>query len=1059
MNKKTTRPFLKGKAASCRYYVSGLALALVAAHAPAAVLFEENFSDGFGAFTDEGRAYSSSGAVSMRGGGFSDTYVRSGAINVDGSGSLILTFYRDISGFDSGESLTALVSTDGASFQPVESIGSGSGNVTVDLGSVADGESQIYLQFAVNASSFFESVRLGSILVEGSAVDDGDPGDGDPGDGDPGDGDPGDGDPGDGDPGDGDPGNPGGDDEPMPEAGDFVTFESGHVRPMAISSDGSRLYVVNTPDSTVQVFDVSGNTPTAIETIPVGLEPVSVSLKNDGELWVVNHLSDSVSIVDVSVSPARIKNTLLVGDEPRDILFAGEGDKWAFITAAHRGQNAPFDPQLTTPGTGRADVWVFDSNNPGFQLGGEPVTILNMFGDTLRGLARSPDGSTVYTAVFNSGNRTTVLDEEIPDGGLDKPGPQRAADNSEQPDTGMIVKFDGRNWVGNGDPVTGDEPRVWNDLVKLELPDNDVFEIDASGSVPRVVSSTSGVGTTLFNLAVNPSSGKVYVSNQEANNLTRFEGMGLASTTVNGNFVKSRITVVDGDNAQPRHLNKHIDYTTDLGTDSEKARAVAIPLQMAVTSDGEQLFMASMGSSKLVRYDTGALESDSFQPSTNDQLVVSGGGATGVVLDETRGRAFVTTRFDNGVSVVDLSGDLNEVAHVTMQNPEPEKVVQGRRFLYDATYTSSRGDSSCAGCHVFGDMDHLSWDLGNPDFAPEDNPNEYNENVPTAGRVLTFHSMKGPMSTQSLRGLKGNGPMHWRGDRTGENRQPGESLELAAFKEFNPAFPELLGRESELSDQEMTQFAEFALELTYPPNPIASLDNSLSPQLQEAMEVYNTVTSDFVTNCNGCHVLDPDRGMFGTDGTMSIEGGDVAEDMKIPHLRNMYQKVGMFTKNGADRPEMGPQIRGFGFDNQGASGSVDNFLSAPVFIFLGERRRLLVEQLALAFPSEMNPIVGQQVTLNPDNNTRADVQARLDLLINRALVTNPRPECDLVATAVLDGRTRLWAFNANEKFVPGDRMTPSLTRSELLEQVNEESGSVTFTCTPPGSGARTVAGS
>ncbi|SFR41465.1 40-residue YVTN family beta-propeller repeat-containing protein [Marinobacter daqiaonensis] len=1040
MDNKTRRPFLRGRASACGFCISGLALALAAANAPAAVLFEENFTSGLGAFDSRGRVYSGSGSISMRGGGSTATGVRTGPIAIDGARDLTLSFYRDISRFDNGEALTASVSTNGSTFQAVQTVNSGSGTVTVDLGNVVSGEGQIYLQFAINASSFFESAELGSILLEGSGANPDNPENPDnPDDPDT-------------------PDHPGGDDEPMPEAGDFVTFESGHVRPMALSSDGNRLYVVNTPDNTVQVFDVSGNTPTAVETIPVGMEPVSVALRDDGELWVVNHLSDSVSIVDVSGSPARVSNTLLVGDEPRDIVFAGAGDKWAFITAAHRGQNVPFDPRLTTPGIGRADVWVFDTNNPGFQLGGEPVTILNMFGDTLRGLARSPDGSKVYTAVFNSGNRTTVLDEEIPDGGLDKPGPQRAADGTDQPRTGLIVKFDGRNWVDNGDPVRGESARTWNDLVKLELPDNDVFEIDASGSVPRVTSRTTGVGTTLFNLAVNPRSGKVYVSNQEANNLTRFEGPGLNSTTVNGNFVQSRITVVDGTSAQPRHLNKHIDYSTRLGTASERQRAVAIPLQMAVSSDGEKLFMASMGANKLVRYDTGALESDSFQPDTNDQLVVGGGGATGVVLDEARGRAFVTTRFDNGVSVVDVDGTMNELAHVTMHNPEPQKVVEGRRFLYDATYTSSRGDSSCAGCHTFGDMDHLSWDLGNPDIASEDNPNQYNENVPAFGRNLTFHAMKGPMATQSLRGLKGNGPMHWRGDRTGENRARGETLEMAAFKEFNEAFRGLLRRDSELTEAEMTSFAEFALELTYPPNPIAALDNSLSPQLQEAMEIYNTVNSDFVTNCNGCHVLDPDRGMFGTDGTMSAEGGDVDEDMKIPHLRNMYQKVGMFTKNGAGRPEMGPQIRGFGFDNQGASGSVDNFLSAPVFLLLGERRRLLVEQLSLAFPSEMNPIVGQQVTINPDNRSRTDVQARLELLVERALVTNPRPECDLVATAVLGGQSKRWVFNANEKFVPGDRATPSLTRSQLLDQVTGEDSTVTFTCTPPGSGVRMAAG-
>ena len=37
------------------------------------------------------------------------------------------------------------------------------------------------------------------------------------------------------------------------------------------------------------------------------------------------------------------------------------GRSRAFVTAAHRGQNRPGDPQLTTPGVGRADVWVFDA--------------------------------------------------------------------------------------------------------------------------------------------------------------------------------------------------------------------------------------------------------------------------------------------------------------------------------------------------------------------------------------------------------------------------------------------------------------------------------------------------------------------------------------------------------------------------------------------------------------------------------------------------------------------------------------------------------------------------
>src|SRR5690606_119804 len=106
-------------------------------------------------------------------------------------------------------------------------------------------------------------------------------------------------------------------------------------------------------------------------------------------------------------------------------------------------------------------------------------------------------------------------------------------------------------------------------------------------SVPTVIDRVSGVGTTLFNLAVNPANGKVYVSNQEARNVFRFEGGGKNSSTVNGNFVQSRITVVDGASVLPRHLNKHItSYDKPLGTAAENAAAVAIPLEMAVTPDG-----------------------------------------------------------------------------------------------------------------------------------------------------------------------------------------------------------------------------------------------------------------------------------------------------------------------------------------------------------------------------------------------------------------------------------------------------------------------------------------
>src|SRR5205807_335031 len=158
--------------------------------------------------------------------------------------------------------------------------------------------------------------------------------------------------------------------------------------------------------------------------VPVGLEPVAVAarvnLAGRTEAWVVNHLSDSVSVVEINPTDAtlsRVVATLLVGDEPRDIVFAGSNHDRAFITCTRRGQNRfPSDPangpQLTTEGIGRADVWVFNANSLGAALGGTPIGIVQLFGDTPRALAASPDGTVVYAAILDSGNQTTTITEQ-----------------------------------------------------------------------------------------------------------------------------------------------------------------------------------------------------------------------------------------------------------------------------------------------------------------------------------------------------------------------------------------------------------------------------------------------------------------------------------------------------------------------------------------------------------------------------------------------------------------------------------------------------------------------
>jgi hypothetical protein len=221
-------------------------------------------------------------------------------------------------------------------------------------------------------------------------------------------------------------------------------------------------------------------------------------------------------------------------------------------------------------------------------------------------------------------------------------------------------------------------------------------------------------------MAVNPVSGKVYVSNTEAGNEKRFEGPGIfAGHSLRGHLHESRITVLGaGGSVTSRHLNKHINYAACCDTipNPENDKSLALPQQMAVTSDGRTLYVATLGTSKIGVFDTTALENNTFTPSAANQMKVSGGCLTGLVLQEEKHRLYTLTRFDNSIAIVDtISG--GEIGHVAMHNPEPPSVVAGRPFLYDTSLSSSHGDSSCASCHVAGDFDSLAWDLGNPDGA------------------------------------------------------------------------------------------------------------------------------------------------------------------------------------------------------------------------------------------------------------------------------------------------------------------------------------------------------
>jgi hypothetical protein len=187
---------------------------------------------------------------------------------------------------------------------------------------------------------------------------------------------------------------------------------------------------------------------------------------------------------------------------------------------------------------------------------------------------------------------------------------------------------------------------------------------------------------------------------------------------------------------------------------------------------------------------------------------------------------------------------------------------------------------------------------------------------------------------------------------------------------------------------------------------------------------------------------------------------------KPPHLRNQYQKIGMFglkqvpAINAGDNDFMGDQVRGFGFLHDGSIDTAFRFINVLSFNQIpanpfgmplspeGTEMRRGLEAFVLAFDSNMAPIVGQQATLTHSNLAVAG--PRIDLLKARADVG----ECDLVA------KSRLLFHEIGFLYVGGGLfkiaraafpLIPDPVVRALAVVLGQE---VTYTCAPPGSGHR-----
>jgi YVTN family beta-propeller protein len=771
---------------------------------------------------------------------------------------------------------------------------------------------------------------------------------------------------------------------PHSEAQSYVNFEGKQTNPIRLSPDGSRLFAVNTPDARVSVFDLGDPAnPRRIAEIPVGIEPVSVNPRSNDEVWVVNEVSDSVSVV--SVSKGIVTATLRVKDEPMDVVFAGGR---AFVSVGRGNELAVFDV------------------NTREELRRIPLKGLNP-----RALTVSPDGRKVYVAFALSGNRTTIIPKEK---APDQPGPTNITD--PPPKVALIVDAE--------DPA-------WAKEIQYTMPDNDAAEVDVDSLT--VIRYFRRLGTVNLGLGVNPQNGDLWVANTDARNRTFYE------PNVRGYTHFNRVTRVDIATGlgTPFDLNPDIDYSVMPNLEA-RAKALAQPTAVVFDPSGEYFYVAAFGSDRVAKLNLAGSILERIEISSTKGVTAdpkNKRGPRGLALHPTGSHLYVMNRIANTIAVIDTKTS-SVVAEFPSgsYDPTPEVIRVGRGFLYDARL-SGNGTMSCASCHVDAEMDQLAWNLGNPDGQMQQ------LTVTQTGLTTTrfpAHPMKGPMTTQTLRGLKGMEPLHWRGDR-------------ATFLNFNPAFDSLVGGEP-LSNTDMQAYKAFIETIVFQPNPHRNLDNTLPQNFAGGDprdgENFFRNTSFLIPvagasiKCANCH--DHPSGVTAASQFRIAQADaiDIVQPLKVPHLRNVYQMVYFDNTSGAE------SLAGFGLEHDGVKAGIAQAHTGPRFEGIQDDKAIINNLTAflLCFETGTRPAVGYNLTVRQENLSSADLTNEWNTLEQQA----QQGRIDLIAKAEFGGLL----YERGSRNYRSD-VQPDLTRSRAwIESQVAQGATVTVMGVPLGSGLR-----
>lgn len=656
----------------------------------------------------------------------------------------------------------------------------------------------------------------------------------------------------------------------------------------------------------------------------------------------------SDSISIIDLGQNRVVATLPAGDEPADVVFANGR---AFVSSARTNRIEVFDAESRTP-----------------------LASIPLDGIFPRALAVSPDGTRVHAAFLLSGNNTTVLHWR------DAP-PQPAPWDPDLPAPPQVALL-----------VPDTDPRIPYDVI-----DHDIAEIDTT--TLQAVGYRENIGTNILSLACAPD-GTLWAGASEAKNLIRFE------PNLKGIFAESRVARVDTSGTVTTvDLNPH----ATLSQIPEAAKALSLAQPMAMTADAGGLWLAAFASDRVARLDTGGnvLARIDLRGSHPERVR----GPRGISRHPSSNRLHVLNKLSHTISILDansftLLGEIPLGSHAPLSADHEE----GRGYFFDARL-SGNGTVSCGSCHFDADHDGIAWDLGDP-----------------AGAILTvigsapavghpgpvdriIHPMKGPMVTQTLRGIRDAGPFHWRGDK-------------ATIHDFNGTFANLQAG-ALLPPEDMDKLVSYLESLRNHPNPHRLPDNSLPPTLAGGNPSIGKFRFEQLNVCSKCH-----SGPRGTNHILDDFASVLTrQPVKNSTLEHVYKKV-YFT------PALATSASGFGFTHDGSGFDIPrgHEYSQDLF-FLYPNAEADVMAFILCTETDTRPIVGRIAT------------APSPLLEARAAAGDN----DLIARAVVGGVSRNFLFHPGTGSWISDRAgEPSLSTLELFALAP----GISLLAVPPGTGAR-----